>query len=264
MNIVTSIIFFLTTGLLFSQESISLSIKDSLPITADIFIGVDDFNNIYYIKDNIFHKKTASKVFVYNNLQLGAISSVDILNPLDITVFYSDFNTVIKLDNTLNETVQIRFSEIQSFRNVQYVSTAINKSLWIFNTDIQQPELFDYQQKNILSINQPITEDVIAWESNYNFCWALTINTLYQYNIYGSLLQKIALNGFDDLHQSSENLVLKKKNKLFYIKKGSYITIPIKLPVNISIKDFYLRGDNLYIYNNKKLYHFILNLNQPE
>lgn len=58
-----------------------------IPLVADQFIGVDEYKSLYYIKGNIFHKTSTEKTYQFSDLQLGPISSVDLINPLRITLF---------------------------------------------------------------------------------------------------------------------------------------------------------------------------------
>ena len=93
-----------------AQEFKTAFFKD-YSLNADKFIGVDDFENSYYINHNNLYKKTAQTIYSYANSQLGEITSVDITNPLKILVFYRDFKTVLLLDNRLNElTTPINFT----------------------------------------------------------------------------------------------------------------------------------------------------------
>ncbi len=242
---------------LFCQEIKEVSLIKATKLKTDNFIGIDDFGAIYHIKNNVLYKKTDTNTISYNNLQLGNLSNVDILNPLEITVFYTDFNTVIKLDNTLNEIIKIDFNQTKTFKNVQFATTAISKNIWIFNTDLQQLELFNHQTKKSFPIHQPLAKSVIVQKSNYNFCWLLTKTQLFHYNNYGSLINKIPMENFEDFCQSNGNIILKKKNKLFFLEKDSESRTPLTLP-KIIVKDFYLNGENLYIYDGELLHQFQL------
>lgn len=247
---------------LYAQEIRCLPVSES-PLQADRFIGADDFDNRYYITDNVLYKEGKADSIRYANLQLGTIGSVDLLNPLEITVFYPDFNTVIKLDNTLNEIIKIDFNLPDTFRNIRYATTANNKNLWVFNTDLQQLEIFNYQTRETLTVNQPLTEEVIAQKSNYNFCWLLTQTTLLKYNIYGSLLTTHSLEGYEAFSQSGQHIILKKANALFYKKDDSETVTPLKIS-EIPIKDFYINDNNLYIYDGKKLYQHQINFSKKK
>ena len=52
-----------------------------LNLEADDFIGVDGFGNCFYTKNNTVLKKVDSAILQYQNLSLGKITKVDILNP---------------------------------------------------------------------------------------------------------------------------------------------------------------------------------------
>ncbi|MCB0374852.1 MAG: hypothetical protein KDD04_02940 [Sinomicrobium sp.] len=244
-------------------QEVHCALVSQTALKADRFIGVDDFDNTYYITAGALNKKSGETVIRYTNLQLGAIGSADILNPLEITVFYPDFNTVITLDNTLNEIVKIDFNQLKNFRNVRYATTANDKNLWIFNADLQQLELYNYQTREILAANQPLNREVIAQKSNYNFCWLLTGKTLLKYNSYGSLLTAAPLEGYEDFVQSGDHIVLKKAGALFYKKDGTDGAAPLKIS-EIRIKDFSITGNNLYIYDGEKLYRYQLNFSKKQ
>ena len=245
-----------------AQEAACMLIAE-IPLKADRFTGIDDFDNLYYVDNNVLYKEGKEATIRYNNLQLGNIGSIDILNPLEITVFYPDFNTVIKLDNTLNEIIKIDFNHTKKFRNIQYVTTANDKNLWTFNSDLQQLEIFNYQTRETIPANQPLSREVIAQGSNYNFCWLLTPKELLKYNSYGSLLEITPLEDYDAFSQSGGDIILRKNNTLFYKKDNSGQITPLKIS-GIGIKDFYIKGNNLYIYDGKNLYHYQLNFSKKE
>src|SRR5690554_7397850 len=115
-------------------------LKESKPVDMDQFIGIDSYKNTYFIKDRVLHKKGEEGDFRYNNLQLGRIASVDIINPLKLVVFFEDTNTAVLLDNKLSEIQRISFHELSNFLNAGTATTAENNGLWIFNIDSQQLE----------------------------------------------------------------------------------------------------------------------------
>lgn len=257
----TVVVLFFTVAI--GAQELQYKAITKVPLHADRFIGVDDFDNLYYISNNVFYKKRKKDSIRYTNLQLGNIGNIDILNPLEITVFYPDFNTVIKLDNTLNEIIKIDFNRVDPFRNIQYVTTANDKNLWTFNADLQQLEIFNYQTRESISINQPLNENIIAQKSNYNFCWLLTGTALLTYNIYGSLLNTFPLKGYDAFSQSGNIFILKKENHLFYVKAYPDTATPLKIS-DIPVKDFYINANNLYIYDGKNVHHYQLNLSKKQ
>ena len=107
-----------------SQE-LTTEFQMKKPLEADTFIGVDEFQNMYYIQENILYKKTSKQLFSYSNVGLGRISSVNIQNPFKVILSYTDFNAAIILDNNLNELTQkIDFTKKTLFNNVTFVTGA--------------------------------------------------------------------------------------------------------------------------------------------
>src|SRR5690554_4049882 len=145
-------LFFLSFQIGFGQ---SVALKSSTPLVADKFIGFDSFKNTYFVEDRVLHKQGPDGSFIFNALQLGRISSVDIINPLKVVVFFQDTNTVVFLDNKLSEIQRLNFNNLPSFMNVSTATNAGNNSLWIFNVDTQQLELYNYSSNLNTTVSQP-------------------------------------------------------------------------------------------------------------
>ena len=73
-----------STTFLFGQD---LKKEDNTPLQADEFIGVDSFNNTFFIKDMALNKTGPLGSFVFQDFQLGPIKNVDIINQLNVVVF---------------------------------------------------------------------------------------------------------------------------------------------------------------------------------
>jgi len=242
--------------LTWSQE---LSFVEQTALDADVFIGINTFDEVFYIKDQVLYKESGNNLLNFKDFQLGMIQSVDIINPMNIVVYYSDFNTVILLDNKLTEIERIDFNNLSDFINTSTATLAANTSLWLFNIDSQQLESYNYRSKNKVLVSQPIQGEVLSQVSNFNFCFVLTTEKIRAYNIYGSLIAEITNEGFQKIVQLNENLIAKKDNELYYIDKETRDISKIKTP-EITIKDLQLTQDFLYIYDGKKVHTFKLTL----
>jgi len=243
-------------GVLFSQE---VSLTASTPLLADSFIGVDAYKNLYYVKDMVLHKQGPEGAYVYNDLQLGPILSVDIINPLKVVVFYADTNTVVLLDNRLNEMERINFNNLAEFVNIGTATNAGSNQLWIFNIDTQQLELYNYRNNIKTTVSQPFAGKLLSQASNFNYCYTLTEKKLRLFNIYGSILSERAVENFSKIVQHEKNLVAMKGTDLFFITENTIN--PLKVPISENpIKDLQLTKEFLYIYDGKKLHTFKLTL----
>ena len=256
----TIYIFLFLTSTLFSQESIKTSFVKKTELRVDKLISIDNFGTTYFIKNDVFYKKDATKTITYNNLQLGNLETANAFNPLKINLFYKDFNTVIILDNRLAEIFKIDFNTLQDYKNISHVSTGFDNTLWVFNQDTQQLELFDYKTKTTRVKTLPVQSQVLDLKSNYNSSWLLTKNYIYHYNYFGSLLLKIKNEGFTHISENNENIILKKEQTLFYLKKNTEKITPISIPIFL-INQFFVTNETLYIYEDEMLHEFLIKTN---
>lgn len=241
-------------------QSVETQMRAEIPFKMERFIGVDNFNNLYGINEQVFYKISPSKTQEFQALQLGEITSADIINPLKITLFYKNTNTVVILDNNLNEIDRINFSQIQNFRNLASATTGKNRSLWIYNIDLQRLELFDYYRERVLAHSQPLGENVLNHKSNFNFCWILSKQNIKVYNTYGSLVGTLPNNGYKKISENNNRLAAVNEQgeiALFLEEKKQFI--PLSISQN-AVKDFYLQNDYLYIYSGKIIYQYQLTL----
>ncbi len=254
-NIIVFIILWVNTNHTFSQDH--LAITDSIPLVADHFWGIDSFNAVYYTKETVFYKKQKTDIWQYSDLSLGKITQISILNPLKIALFYEDTNTVVMLDNFLTEINRIQFNFLSDYKNTIKVTSANDASLWVFDSNTQQLDIFNSISKNTLRSSQPINDLPIVQRSNFNYCWLLTDKQFYEFNTYGSLLNRFDNDGFTDLEIANEDLILKKNNALYYYSSFSNTTEKINLP-KITIKQFSVTNEILYIYSLTTVYSFTL------
>jgi len=234
--------------------------KEAVPFEAKQLFGIDNFETLYYASDDgTFHKKTKDTIVTYTNFQLGEITTANAFNPLKINLFYKDFNTVVILDNRLAEVFKIDFNTTQPYKNVSFVSTGADNTLWIFNQDFQQLELFDYKSNKVRLRTVPIQSKILDLKSDYNFCFLLTEDYLYIYNYFGSLLRKFENTGYESLAFSKANLVLKKEQALFLLQKNAAEILPIEESPML-INQFLVTDETLYIYHNKMLQSYQLKI----
>ena len=100
MRYLTLFLLLFLTNLLQAQGFIAEQIKKQA-LDADTFIGVDKFDNIFYTKNRTLYKSETHQTLEYAALNLGEITTVDIVNPFKISLFYKQSNTVVLLDLSL-------------------------------------------------------------------------------------------------------------------------------------------------------------------
>lgn len=252
-------IFLILTYSAFAQDKIKAELTSKTNFNADSVIGIDNFGTTFYTLNNTLIKKQEDKLLKYSNVQLGTITSASNFNPLKINVFYKAFNTVTILDNRLAEIYKIDFNQTKPYKNVSHISTGSDNTIWVFNQDLMQLELYDYKTKTIRAKTLPTESNILDITSNYNSCWLLTKNYIYEYNYFGSLISKTQNTGYTNIKESNENIILKKDNTLFYIDKNTETTKPLNI-TNLLISQFFVTNEIVYIYTDKELYRYQLKL----
>lgn len=252
--------FFILFGYIqigFAQRNVI--VQDSISLEADRFLGIDSFGAVYYTKGNVFYKKWNHQEWQFGDFILGQLSQVSILNPLKIVLFYETSNTIVLVDKYLSEIDRVNFNTTAEFKSISMVTPANDNSIWVFDTNTQQLELFNTITDKTLVTTQPINELATSIRSNFNYCWVLTPKTLLQFNIYGSLLHTIQNEEYTDISIINDDLILHKDGGLYYRSSETEEIEKIDLP-EIPIKQFYVTNEILYIYHQSTIYSFDLTL----
>lgn len=231
-----------------NQKLTSLKI-DSIRFDGDAFLGYDSFGFYYTLKNNVFSKIGTQETLEYKNISLGRITKVDLQNPLKIVLFYEIFNTVIILDNQLNETQKINFSE----SIIPIVATAIGiasqNQFWIYNSMNQQLGLYDYLSHNYKTISVPFTESIRNYSSDFNvFHWVDNKNNWYVCDIFGKIKSKGIIPDFDSIVIINDNQFIYSKDAVLIfedLEKGKKTEIEIS---EKTFKKFYYKHQILSIF----------------
>lgn len=248
------ILFFLFTILSWGQE---VTFRSKTPLKVDRFVGKDSFNHLYYINKGALFKEGELGDFRFQDFQLGPITSVDLINPMNVVVFYEETATVVFLDNRLNEKQRIVFNDLPTLANLSMASNAGNNQLWLFNMDTQRLQLYQYRNQQLATESLPLEGKIISHSSDFNRCTLLTDTHLYELNVYGTLVKEQTLDGFEAIFNYKQSYLGRKGNSLYWI--GLEAINPIELPmVENPIKDLQLTQDFLYIYDGIALYTYTL------
>ncbi len=230
MKITSTILLFLLYNFAFAQATLkTVEPIDTISVNADVFVGYDKFDFLYFIKNNVLHKVKNGESLEYKNLALGQITKVDLLNPLKVIVFYERFNTVVTLDNQLNETLKINFSEIKTPVVVSKIGIASQNQLWIFDEITNQIYLYNTSNGSLKPVGTPLSEEIIFYTSDFNnFEWLDKKNNWYQCSIFGNVTEITLYFEFETiLFANNELIIYKNDEKIFAFdrKKSTYILL---------------------------------------
>lgn len=201
------------------DKAITAEVLSKIAISTERYIGTDAFGWKYTINNNVFKKTKVgeSSKYNYNNIALGDIHRVDLQNPLQIVLFYKNFNSAVLLDNQLNETYRVNFSELPMPMLAEAVGLASQNRLWVYDTNTQQVGLYDVNARTFKALIPPFNKTLQYYQSGYNyFYWADDTNSLYAVNLFGKVSFLGALPSFKKIQLiNSKQLLLQNDNGLY-------------------------------------------------
>lgn len=240
------------TSFLTSNAQLKAKLASKTTCNADVFVGVDQFKNNYFVRKNLFFKNDGQVNF--SNYLLGNPTSVDISNPYKIVLFYKNFNTVIILDNNLNQIDKIAFPY-----NIAFARKAPADKLWILNRDLNQLEIYNYKSKIIESKSPTLNyASYLDMKSDNNSLYLATEKGIAIYDYLGNFLQNKSSTNVDLLEVHNQKILFQKKNNLYILDK----TLEnIEFETSPSIKSFYFLNNDLYIFDGTQVAHYLIDKN---
>ena len=251
------LLFFSLTFCFGQNKKIIGSKTNSIEFKADYFVGCDGFENYFYVKDNILFKKKTTNFLQYQNVSLGKLTKVDITNPLKIVLFYEKFNSVIIVDNQLNEIQKIDFSK----NEIPIVASAVGISgqnqLWIYNSLNQQIGLYDLNSGLYKNLGVPIKETFTIYQTDFNyFHWIDSQNNWMSCSIYGRVFSHGKIDLFEQIQiVDNEKIIYLKNNKLYFKDLSKDTTFEIEI-VEKSFDKFYYKDQILSIFTNQGITNY--------
>lgn len=160
-----------------------------VPTKADWYVGFDNLGANYFVTDNAFYKEKERKLLQYQNISFGKIDKADLINPMNLLLFYKDFNAVVFLDNQLNEIRRINFSDFPEPLTVTAAGNASQNRLWIYNSINQQIGLFDFLKNNVVYLAQPLKGNIVHYETDFNhFHWIDESGNRFSCDLFGKII----------------------------------------------------------------------------
>ena len=233
------------------------SLVSSQSISGSTFVGIDVLSNLYYVENNVFFKKNKSQLWQYKNLSLGKITKIDLQNPLKIVLFYEDFNSVILLDNQLNEIQKITFSNENSSIIAAAIGIASQNKLWVFDTLSQKLGLYNYSNGDFKPITTSFQGNFKYYESDFNtFQWIDNNLNWYAVDVFGKITTLGKVADFDQIQVINDHVVLFLKDgklQLQDIRNNSIYPIE---NMDKSFKNFYYKDQILATFTNQEITNY--------
>lgn len=236
------------------EASIPVKLLSNASAGPQRYLGTDAFGWKYTIVENEFRKEKDNKIMRYKSVSLGEIYKVDLQNPLQIILFYRKFNTAVLLDNQLNETTRINFSNVPQPLIAEAVGLASQNRLWIYDITTQQLGLYDLVQNSFKTITPPFSDNIKYYQSDYNyFYWVDSTNKCFMVNLFGNVGFLGTFPEYDQIQLLSSNeAIIKKGNALYLYNLETQTQKPIAL-VEKSFKSFHYTAQILSIFTDSEI-----------
>ena len=260
-NLIYFLLGFSYTVSFCQNQRLKTTVLETKELENKTYIGFDGLGNNYYLKDNVFIKQNENQIWEYKNVALGKITSVDYLNPLKIVVFYEDFNTIITLDNQLNEIQKLNLFDIDNTIFASKIGLASQDQFWIYNSLTQQILLFDYLKNTSKNIGNPILEAIKWTQSDFNnFYWIDEINNWYAIDIFGKVTLLANIPPFEKIQIiDNEKLLFSRNNVLYCLNNATKTIYEIEI-VEKSFKNYYYKDQILAIFTNQQIKNYKIKL----
>jgi hypothetical protein len=196
----------------------SATLLSTEPFLASRFLAIDVLSNYYYEENGVLFKKNGDHIWQYKNLALGKIVKINTQNPLKIAVFFEGFNSVVLLDNQLNEIKRIAFSDINKASIItSAIGIAAQNKLWFYDTNSQKIGLYNFANEDFKFISTSFPGNFKHYESDFNnFQWIDNDLNWYSCNLYGEIKLIRKISDFDKIQIINSDLILFSKGESLY------------------------------------------------
>jgi hypothetical protein len=169
-------------------------------------------------------------------------------------LFYRKFNSIILLDNQLNETSRINFSDLPQPLIAEAVGLASQNRLWVYDISTQQLGLYDLAQGSFKTITPPFTDSIKHYHNDYNyFYWIDTANKCFMVNLFGNVGALGTAPAYDKVQIISANeLIIQKDSKLYFYNLEKQTQTPITV-VEKSFQSFHYAAQILTIFTDSEI-----------
>ena len=219
-------------------------------------ISVDILGELFFLEDNNLRK---GEDYFFSDSSLGPITKVDFYNNFKLKVWYQDFNTLVILDNYLNEITRVEFNKASSVFEISDISSANENDIWVYDESDMRIKKFDFfNQVFTENVQTQIDGNLIDMKSNYNYLWVLTEKYLYKINYNGLIIfKKENKIGSKKIGFYKNDILLSNESELYHLENNKELFTKIKLE-KLFIKDFFVINETLYIYDKDHLNKYLI------
>jgi hypothetical protein len=225
----------------------------------------DQLENIYFVDGHKIIKIETSTgaVMEYGSLSAGVISSVDVSNPLQLLVFYRDFNQILFLNNKLARLHSPVNLTNLGVEQAVLVSSSGSGGIWVFSDRDNRLVYFDQhfrnsnQSRNIGSITGSNIKPVYMIEAQNQLYLHVPGKGILVFDRFASWLTTVPYEGPERFQVLGGRIVYFLDGELFSMDIKTHEKVGQNLPPGFKIDNAQLQPPgNLYIISDKKIILF--------
>lgn len=253
-----------------TQDSLLWENKGELKIGNNEIWSVDVLGNVYITSKNVINKYDSTGLLKFSQSikSFGRLEDIQAINTMKIVTFSEEQQTICLLDNTLTLSDEcIDLSDFNIENASHFAVSGQPDKIWVvdqLNSKLLLLSLGRTDQfqeienlKGILNMSQILS----IQEVNNELFLRDAKSSIYQFDLYGSLLNRFEFKEIDAFIVKDENLVLLQNDQLILhnllLSKQKIIELPVKgiCDVKISGNFFYFRNENKILKYSLTLYH---------
>ena len=219
-------------------------------------IQTDRMGNLYVIsKTNQLYKYSSNGKLLstLNYNYSGNITSLDVSNPLEIYVFYRELNSIVFLDNNLAFRGDINLSNF-GIGQASSIARSYDNGIWVFDVADLQVKKLNKDGSTILqsaNVRQFTQANSIMPTFMYDNNDRLFVNDsaigIMVFDVFTNYIKTITLKGIVDFKILGDDLYFCKNKVLYDYNLKGLLQKSIQMPDSISISDFSIEKDRLFI-----------------
>ncbi len=231
-----------------------LELITSFSAVSDRFY-TDHLDNVYFIDGHRITRITVTtgRELEYGSLPAGPVTSADVSNPMQLLLFYRDFNRAVFLDNNLSPLRSaVNFSGL-GIEQATLACTSGRGGIWVFSDREHRLVYFDQQFRNthrsiiVSSVTGSGDQPVYMTESQGRLFLFIPRKGIHLFDRYASYLGTIDYKGPHRFQVLGNRIVWFEDGRLAGKDIASGEVSLFNLPGGMVIDDARLQPDRLYI-----------------
>ena len=232
----------------------------SYPVKKINSLSVDNFGNFYAVGDNQIAKfdKLGAPLQTYEEVKYGKIGSIDISNPMKITVYYPDFMQAVLLDRFLAYFTTYNFFNL-GYQNVTAVGSSSDGFLWFYDNisftlkKIDETGKVQLQSQPVNQlINTVITPNFIMEKNGQVYVNDPVVGVLV-FDNFGAYYKTIPIKGLPRFQIFQEHIIYSEDGKLKSYDPVTFDGKMITLPDTIGIKQAVIEKERIGILHSDRI-----------